>query len=220
MGAIMKKRGLIQLFLYGVILLLLAWPGAQPAQGSCGSVTCFVVIGSQQQVSPKGLLTVNGFYNYTPQGTLLSGTNGVIPAVDLDNRQLILGHHKEIRTITQMYTLDLNYGVTDQFGIEVAVPYKKIKHRHFDGLGEPINGGAGEETSFSDNGFGDIFINAKYNMLPSLRSLLVTGVGVYVPTGDHNQTTAGLSGEPGETMEPTAQLGRGQVGVQASFYQA
>lgn len=186
------------------------------AEASCGSVTCFVVIGSQQQVSPKGLLTVNAFYNYTPQGTLLSGTDGVIPAVDLDNRQLILGHHKEIRTITQMYTLDLNYGVTDRFGIEVAIPYKKIKHRHFDGLGE-VNGGAGEETRFSDNGFGDVFINAKYNVLPSLRSLLVTGFGVYVPTGDHNQTTAGLEGA--ETMEPTAQIGRGQVGLQASFYQ-
>lgn len=188
----------------------------RPAEGSCGSVTCFVVIGSQQQVSPKGLLTVNAFYNYTPQGTLLSGTDGVIPAVDLDNRQLILGHHREIRTITQMYTLDLNYGVTDRFGLEIAIPYKKIKHRHFDGLGE-VNGGAGEETSFSDNGFGDIFINAKYNVLPTLRSMVVAAFGVYVPTGDHNQTTAGLEGA--ETMEPTAQIGRGQVGVQASFYQ-
>lgn len=198
-----------------VILLAMVF-NTRTAEGSCGSVTCFVVIGSQQQVSPKGLLTVNAFYNYTPQGTLLSGTDGVIPAVDLDNRQLILGHHKEIRTITQMYTLDLNYGVTDRFGIEVAIPYKKIKHRHFDGLGE-VNGGAGEETRFSDNGFGDVFINAKYNVLPSLRSLLVTGFGVYVPTGDHNQTTAGLEGA--ETMEPTAQIGRGQVGLQASFYQ-
>jgi len=211
------KRPIFSLLL-GLSLFSLAWPVVQPAQGSCGSVTCFVVIGSQQQVSPKGLLTINGFYNYTPQGTLLSGTDGVIPAVDLDNRQLILGHHREIRTITQMYTLDLNYGVTDRFGLQLAIPYKKIKHRHFDGLGE-VNGGAGEETRFSDNGFGDIFINAKYNVLPSLRSLVVTGFGVYVPTGDHNQTTAGLSGEPGETMEPTAQLGRGQVGVQASFYQ-
>ena len=195
----------------------LAWPVVQ-AQGSCGSVTCFVVIGSQQQVSPKGLLTVNGFYNYTPQGTLLSGTDGVIPAVDLDNRQLILGHHREIRTISQMYTLDLNYGVTDRFGLEIAIPYKKIKHRHIDGLGE-ANGGAGEETRFSDNGFGDILINAKYNLLPTLRSMVVMGFGVYVPSGDHDQTTAGLSGEPGETMEPTAQVGRGQAGVQASFYQ-
>ena len=204
--------------LLGLSLFSLAWPVVQPAHGSCGSVTCFVVIGSQQQVSPKGLLTINGFYNYTPQGTLLSGTDGVIPAVDLDNRQLILGHHREIRTITQMYTLDLNYGVTDRFGLEIAIPYKKIKHRHIDGLGE-ADGGAGEETRFSDNGFGDILINAKYNLLPTLRSMVVLGFGVYVPSGDHDQTTAGLSGEPGETMEPTAQVGRGQVGLQASFYQ-
>lgn len=205
-------------FFLGLGAFSLAWPVVQTAHGSCGSVTCFVVIGSQQQVSPKGLLTVNGFYNYTPQGTLLSGTDGVIPAVDLDNRQLILGHHREIRTITQMYTLDLNYGVTDRFGLEIAIPYKKIRHRHFDGLGE-VNGGAGEETRFSDNGFGDILINAKYNLLPTLRSMVVMGFGVYVPSGDHDQTTAGLSGEPGETMEPTAQIGRGQVGLQASFYQ-
>ncbi|BFU92420.1 MAG: hypothetical protein NTAFB01_36070 [Nitrospira sp.] len=204
-------------FFLGLGVFSLAWPVVQPAHGSCGSVTCFVVIGSQQQVSPKGLLTVNGFYNYTPQGTLLSGTDGVIPAVDLDNRQLILGHHREIRTITQMYTLDLNYGVTDRFGLEIAIPYKKIKHRHIDGLGE-VNGGAGEETSFSDNGFGDILINAKYNLLPTLRSMVVMGLGVYVPSGDHDQTTAGVEGTA-ETMEPTAQIGRGQAGVQASFYQ-
>ncbi|MBS0181553.1 MAG: transporter [Nitrospira sp.] len=204
-------------FFLGCSVFSLVWPVVQPAHGSCGSVTCFVVIGSQQQVSPKGLLTVNGFYNYTPQGTLLSGTDGVIPAVDLDNRQLILGHHREIRTITQMYTLDLNYGVTDRFGLEIAIPYKKIRHRHFDGLGE-VNGGAGEETSFSDNGVGDILINAKYNLLPTLRSMVVMGFGVYVPSGDHDQTTAGVEGTA-ETMEPTAQIGRGQVGLQASFYQ-
>ena len=214
----MRVKHSIFSLLLGLSLLSLTWPVVQPVHGSCGSVTCFVVIGSQQQVSPKGLLTINGFYNYTPQGTLLSGTDGVIPAVDLDNRQLILGHHREIRTISQMYTLDLNYGVTDRFGLEIAIPYKKIKHRHIDGLGE-ANGGAGEETRFSDNGFGDILINAKYNLLPTLRSMVVMGFGVYVPSGDHDQTTAGLSGEPGETMEPTAQVGRGQAGVQASFYQ-
>ncbi len=212
----MSARKVILGFLLGLTTFVFSWSGVQQAHASCGSVTCFVVIGSQQQVSPKGLLTVNAFYNYTPQGTLLSGTNGVIPAVDLDNRQLILGHHREIRTISQMYTLDFNYGITDRFGIEIAIPYKKIKHRHIDGLGE-ANGGAGEETRFSDNGFGDIFINAKYNLLPTLRSLVVAGFGVYVPTGDHNQTTAGIEG--GETMEPTAQIGRGQVGLQASFYQ-
>jgi Putative MetA-pathway of phenol degradation len=206
-------------FILSFVLIVFSWPGAQTAQASCGSVTCFVVIGSQQQVSPKGLLTVNAFYNYTPQGTLLSGTNGVIPAVDLDNRQLILDHHQEIRTISQMYTLDLNYGVTDRFGIEVAIPYKRIRHQHLDGLGEDIdgNGGAGVLNRFSDNGIGDILINAKYNLLPTLSSMVVAGFGVYLPTGDHNQKTAGVEGA--ETMEPTAQLGRGQLGLQGSIYQ-
>ena len=204
-------------FILSLALIFFSWPDAQTAQASCGSVTCFVVIGSAQQVSPAGLLTVNAFYTYTPQGTLLSGTNGVIPAVDLDNRQLILGHHQEIRTISQMYTLDLNYGVTDRFGIEVAIPYKRIKHQHLDGLGE-ANGGAGELTRFSDNGIGDILINAKYNLLPTLSSMVVTSFGVYLPTGDHNQKTAGVGGSV-ETMEPTAQLGRGQVGLQGSIYQ-
>lgn len=204
-------------FILSLALVFFSWPGAQTAQASCGSVTCFVVIGSAQQVSPAGLLTVNAFYNYTPQATLLSGTNGVIPAVDLDNRDLILGHHQEIKTISQMVTLDLNYGVTDRFGIEVAIPYKKIYHRHIDGLGE-ANGGAGEVTEFSDNGIGDIFINAKYNMLPTLSSMVVMGFGMYLPTGDHDQKTAGLEGSD-ETMEPTAQLGRGQVGLSGSIYQ-
>jgi Putative MetA-pathway of phenol degradation len=204
-------------FILSLALVFFSWPGVQTAQASCGSVTCFVVIGSAQQVSPAGLLTVNAFYNYTPQATLLSGTNGVIPAVDLDNRDLILGHHQEIKTISQMVTLDLNYGVTDRFGIEVAIPYKKIYHRHIDGLGE-ANGGAGEVTEFSDNGIGDIFINAKYNMLPTLSSMVVMGFGMYLPTGDHDQKTAGLEGSD-ETMEPTAQLGRGQAGLQGSIYQ-
>jgi outer membrane putative beta-barrel porin/alpha-amylase len=203
-------------FILSLALVFFSWSDTQTAQASCGTVTCFVVIGSAQQVSPAGLLTVNTFYNYTPQGTLLSGTNGVIPAVDLDNRQLILGHHQEIRTISQMYTLDLNYGVTDQIGIEVAIPYKRIRHQHLDGLGE-VNGGAGALTRFSDNGIGDILINAKYNLLPTLSSMVVAGFGVYLPTGDHNQTTAGV--ENAETMEPTAQLGRGQLGLQGSIYQ-
>ncbi len=212
----MVGRRFILGFIFSLAIDFFLWPGVQTVQASCGSVTCFVVIGSQQQVSPKGLLTVNAFYNYTPQGTLLSGTNGVIPAVDLDSRLLILDHHREIRTISQMYTLDLNYGVTDRFGIEVAIPYKRIRHQHLDGLGE-VNGGAGELTRFSDNGIGDVFINAKYNLLPTLSSMVVTGFGVYLPTGDHNQKTAGIEGA--ETMEPTAQLGRGQLGLQGSIYQ-
>jgi hypothetical protein len=195
-------------------MVCFVWPGTQTAQGSCGSVTCFVVIGSQQQVSPKGLLAVNFFLNYTPQSTLLAGTNGVIPAVDIQNRQLILNHHQEISTLTQMATLDLNYGITDRLGIEIAIPYKYLQHKHIDGLGED-NGGAGELTRFTDSGFGDIFVNLKYNMLPTLTSMVVTGFGVFLPTGSNRAADPSGAG----IMEPTIQLGRGQIGLQASFYQ-
>src|SRR5574342_118525 len=91
-----------------------------PASASCGAVSCFVTIGAQQQIPQQGLLTVNGIYNYTPM-RLLSGTNGIIPGIDTPQRQLILDHHKETRTITQMATLDLNYGVTERLGVEITI---------------------------------------------------------------------------------------------------
>jgi len=200
-------------FILGLATVFFSWPGAQTAQASCGSVTCFVVIGSAQQVSPEGLLTVNTSYNYTPQGTLLSGTNGIIPAVDVATRQMILNHHQEIRTISQIVTLDLNYGLSDRLGIEVAIPYKMLEHRHIDALGE-ANGGAGEETRFTDQGIGDIFVNMKYNLLPTLSSMVVTGFGVYLPTGENKAADPSGVG----TFEPTAQLGRGQIGLQGSTY--
>jgi hypothetical protein len=200
-------------FILGLALVFFSWPGAQTAQASCGSVTCFVVIGSQQQVSPQGLLTVNAFYNYTPQGTLLPGTNGLIPAIDVAGKEMILDHHREIRTITQMATLDFNYGITDRLGIEVAIPYKMLQHRHIDGLGVD-NGGAGTATRFADSGIGDIFVNTKYNWLPTLRSMVVTGFGVYLPTGENK-----AADPSGGVFEPTAQLGRGQIGLQGGIYQ-
>ncbi len=87
------------------------WPSHVAA--SCGAVTCFVVVGTQQQVPQAGLLTFNTIYNYTPM-RLLDGTNGVISAVDQSGRCLILDHHQEIRTITQTVNFDLNYGITDR----------------------------------------------------------------------------------------------------------
>ena len=46
------------------MVISMSWPSA--VQASCGSVSCFVVIGSQQQVPMKGLLTINAIYNVTP----------------------------------------------------------------------------------------------------------------------------------------------------------
>ena len=58
-------------------------------------------------------------------------------------------------------------------------------------------------------------VTAKYNVLPSLRSMLVAGLGVDLPTGDNNQIE-----RQGGLLEPSGQLGRGQAGLIGSLYQA
>lgn len=182
------------------------------ARASCGAVSCFVVIGAQQQIPQQGVLTVNGIYNYTPM-RLLSGTTGIIPAADQARQRLILDHHQEVRTITQTYTLDLNYGITDRLAVEFTLPYLKRKHQHIDGLGESASE-AGEPVNFSDNGIGDMRVTAKYNVLPALRHNVVMGFGLELPTGDTRARDSS-----GQILESSGQLGRGHVGLIGSIYQ-
>jgi hypothetical protein len=201
-------------FILSLAVVVFSWPVVQQAQGSCGAVSCFVVIGSQQQVPVAGLLTVNAIYNYTPM-RVLDGTNGVIPAVDQGQRQMILDHHQETRTITQMATLDLNYGLTERFGLQLTLPYVWRTHKHIDGLGEDGTDGSGQSTNFSANGIGDLRVGLKYNMLPTLRSMVVLGFGVYLPSGNtHAHDSAEL------VMESPTQLGRGAVGLNPTIYQS
>jgi hypothetical protein len=209
----MVRKQFILGFILSLAVVIFSWPGAKHAQASCGAVTCFVVIGSQQQVPTAGLLTVNTMYNYTPM-RVLDGTNGVIPAVDQSNREMILDHHQETRTITQQATLDLNYGLTDRIGLQLTLPYMWRTHKHIDGLGEEGVAGEGASSNFSANGIGDIRVGAKYNVLPTLRSMVVLGFGVYLPSGN---THAHDSNE--EVMESSTQLGRGQVGLNPTIYQ-
>lgn len=180
-----------------------------PVWAACGAVSCFVVIGSQQQVPQKGLLTVNGIYSYTPMVPLV-GTTGVIPEIDQANRRLIPNHHRELSTITQTYTLDANYGITDTFGFEVTVPFliRKHEHTHFH------KGQDAELIRFSDKGVGDVRLTAKYNLLPTLRSMVVAGFGVDLPTGKHNSPD-----DHWQVMEAPMQIGRGQLGLIGSLYQ-
>ncbi|MBI4000679.1 MAG: hypothetical protein HY348_02710, partial [Nitrospira defluvii] len=200
--------------LFSVLVLLSASLDAVPAaHAACGAVTCFVVIGSQQQVPQAGLLTFNSIYNYTPM-RLLEGTSGIIPAIKQDERRMILDHHQETRTITQTMAFDLNYGVTDRFAVQVTIPYLWRTHRHLDGLGEEGDSGNGEPVRFADNNVGDMIVTAKYNILPTLRSMLIAGLGVQLPTGS-TQTRDSV----GEVMEAPSQLGRGNVGLIGSIYQ-
>ncbi|MEC4891036.1 MAG: hypothetical protein RI101_13360 [Nitrospira sp.] len=195
--------GLFAVFVLGPLF------GPVRSDAACGSVSCFVTIGSQQQVPQEGLLTTNFIYSYTPM-TLPSGTTGHIAEADQAARRIVPNHHRELSTITNSYTFDANYGITDRLGIQLTVPYLIRNHDHY----HWHQGADKERAQFSDKGIGDVRITGKYNVLPSLRSMLVVGVGVELPTGDNNQID-----RQGNLLEPSGQLGRGQAGLVGSIYQ-
>jgi hypothetical protein len=165
------------------------------------------VIGSQQQVSPQGVITLNMTYTYTPNGVASGGAN-TIPYANQQLKQLILGNTQvnTLFTHIQTATVDVNYGLTDRIGLEVMVPY-----RYINSVGQF---GAGLTSHFTDQGIGDVLAKVKYNLLPTLRSMVVLEAGVYFPTGSDNAV-----GQNGQLAESTLQVGRGAFGFQPSFYQ-
>lgn len=181
---------------------------APSVEASCGSVSCFVVIGSQQQVPLAGLLTVNAIYNYTPMEAP-SGQGGSIPFADQGNQTLTLANLNvnQIRTLTRTATLDMNYGLTERFGLQVTLPYKHVTSDAQVGGINPV--------PYSDKGLGDIRVALKYNVLPTLRSMVVLGIGADMPTGDYGQQVQG-----GSLAESTLQVGRGNFGIVPTIYQS
>lgn len=190
------------------IEMMVAMLGPSPVEASCGSVSCFVVIGSQQQVPMKGLLTVNAIYNYTPMEAP-PGEGGRIPFANQGDKTLTLANLnvKRIETLTRTAALDLNYGLTDRLGIQVTLPYKAVDSDAQIGGLTPV--------PYDDKGLGDIRATLKYNLLPTLRSMVVLGVGVDFPTGDYGQVVSGTD----QLAESTLQLGRGNFGVIPMMYQ-
>ncbi len=198
------RRFIISLVASGWLLSVIA----PSVEASCGSVSCFVVIGSQQQVPMAGLLTVNAIYNNTPMEAP-SGQGGSIPFADQGNQTLTLANLNvnQIKTRTQTATLDMNYGLTERFGLQVTLPFKQVDSDAQIGGINPV--------PYSDKGIGDMRVALKYNLLPTLRSMVVLGFGVDLPTGDYGQTTTG-----GNLAESTLQVGRGNFGLVPTIYQS
>ncbi|MDH5502303.1 MAG: transporter [Gammaproteobacteria bacterium] len=189
------------------LALFMVLPGPLPAAASCGSVSCFVVIGSQQQVPMKGLLTVNLIYNYTPMEAP-AGQGGSIPFANQGAKTLTLANLNvsRISTTTRTATLDLNYGLTERLGLQVAIPYKHVESDAQIGGLTPV--------PYSERGLGDIRAMLKYNLLPTLRSMVVLGVGADVPTGSYGRLAQGTN-----LAESTLQIGRGNFGLIPMIYQ-
>ena len=199
-----------RLVLLSLSALFLSVGAVRPGlvQASCGSVSCFVVIGSQQQVPMAGLLTVNTIYNYTPMEAP-SGQGGSIPFSNQGSKTLTLANlnANQIRTLMRTATLDMNYGLTERFGLQVTVPYKHVNSDAQIGGLTPV--------PYSDKGVGDVRVSLKYNVLPTLRSMIVVGMGVDLPTGDYGQRVQG-----GSLAESTLQIGKGNFGFVPSIYQS
>lgn len=204
----MNAQGLVfRTWRYVCLVLLGLWSLPSAVEASCGSVSCFVVIGSQQAVSPAGVLTVNLSFTHTPNEIPPEGVN-TIPFANQQTKQLILANSQvnQLSTLVQTGVLDLNYGLTERIGLQMQVPYRIV-----DAVGQI---GAGAVTNTFDRGFGDILGKVKYNLLPSLRSMVVLEMGVWFPVGDYGYTPIA-----GQLAESTLQVGRGAFGVQPGFYQ-
>ena len=184
-------------------------------EASCGAASCFLNIGNQPSVQPKGTLRADVSYSYIPQ----KGPNQRVAAINLEGKEQILDEHQEFQTINQQLQMNLNYGVTDNFTLQLTIPVLFRDHDHRIEVGvEPDSGaneGAGEFENFDTAGLGDIRLMAKYGILPSLRSLLVVGAGVEFPTGDFEARNS-----EGGIQEPTLQNGRGDYGAVGHIYQA
>lgn len=196
-----------------VVALAVLISGASGALASCGSAACFMVTGEEASVQQKGALSVGFQYAYTIS-KLDTGVSGRVAAVDQERRRIVLNEHLEQRTISETEILDINYGLTDRVTLELLVPYRRIKHTHFIEVGNN-NGGAGTFEAFQDSGIGDLRLLGKYNFLPTLRNLVVLGLGVDLPTGSSSAKNIN-----GMLQEPTLQVGRRAYGVYASAYQS
>jgi hypothetical protein len=212
----MATRGYVRPAAAGMgalVALVFLVGGELEVLASCGSASCFLITGTEAGVQPKGKLSVDLRYSYAA-ADLADGVGGRVAAVDQRQRRVILNEHLEQRTISQFYTLDVNYGLTDRLTVELTLPYRKLKHTHIIEVGEE-NGGVGNFESFTDNGLGDIRLTGKYSILPTLRSLLVLGLGVDLPTGDSHARNS-----EGQLQEPTLQMGRRSWGIVASVHQS
>lgn len=181
--------------------------GGAETEASCGSASCFVVISSQQVVSPAGVLTVNVNFTHTPNEIPPEGAN-TIPFANQQTKRLILANSQvsQLRTLVQIGVLDLNYGLTERIGIQVQIPYRMV-----DAVGQI---GTGAVSNTFDRGFGDILGKVKYNIIPTLRSMVVLEMGIWFPIGDY-----GHEAVTGQLAESTLQVGRGAFGFQPGFYQ-
>ena len=199
------------------LAMAVVWSGTSAA--SCGSSNCFLVTGTQEGVSPEGQFIADLSFRHVVLDRGLRGTQRVdqvfTPKVNFEAGLLEPNHHREIKTINNLAQFDLSYGLTETFTVQMAVPFFNQRvHEHFDGVSASNPEGTFFRSDGTD-GFGDVRIIGKYNLLTTTKHLFVGGLGVKLPTGEYN-----LRDSFGAINEPTLMPGTGSFDALASVYYA
>ncbi len=203
-------------FLLVIPGIILSW--SSPGLTSCGGSNCFLVTGTQEGLSPKGLFIADLSFRHVVMDRGQRGTQQIdqvfTPKVNFEADIIEPNHHREVKTINNLAQFDLSYGLTEDLTIQLAVPFFNQRiHEHFDGLGEANPEGTFFRSDGTD-GFGDVRIIGKYNLLTTTKHLLVGGLGVKLPTGEYN-----LRDSFGAINEPTLMPGTGSFdGIASVFY--
>jgi len=185
---------------------------------SCGGSNCFLVTGTQEGLSPQGQFVADLSFRHVDMDRGQRGTQHIdqvfTPKVNFEENFIEPDHHREVTTLNNLAQFDLSYGVTTDFTVQLAVPFFNQRiHEHYDG----INASDPEGTFFRSDGtdgFGDVRVIGKYNLLTTTKHLLVGGLGIKFPTGEYN-----LRDSFGSINEPTLMPGTGSFdGLASMFY--
>jgi len=187
------------------------------AWASCGSGNCFLVTGAQDGIATPGQVTLDISYRYIPMDDFQRGSSStpevLTPKIDFENRVIENPHHREVRTINELMQVDVVYGVTERFTLQLALPLVNDRmHEHYDGVTTPSTAGTFTREDGS-SGIGDIRLTGKYAPVVSTRHLFVLGGGVKFPTGEYKLLDA-----EGTINEPTVQPGTGAYDFLFSFF--
>jgi len=197
------------------LLAAAAAAAASPAGATCGSANCFLVTGTEEGVSTRGVLSVDLSYRYVPLDRKLSGSRStdevLTPGIDFENRVIEPDHHREIETLNELAEIDLSYGLTGRLTLTAALPFMNRKyHEHFDDVGTPAEAFRNTDGT---TGFGDVRIGLRDALLVRHRDLLVGSLAVKTPTGAYR-----LLDSTGNIGEPTLMPGTGSTDLLASVF--
>ena len=186
MGFTKMKRAVLLFFLFSFL--------SDCLYGSCGSASCPL---NNFHAIKAGWFNLGYTYEYINQDQIYVGkSKAFVGAIPED--------HNEVQTLNSINNLHFQYGILNDFGLSVDLPFVHREHIHIDHLAA---GPTYQGWNFT--GLGDMRIDAQYAILsPSeeFQPYFSLSGGVKLATG-----VTGLMNNEGEAAEVTIQPGTGST---------